>query len=74
MTATIASTLVLDQVSAAVRAGRHAEIVIEAHVIHAALGPVLDPLTVPVRHVVASAAGPGSRGMGWSRCALSSPV
>ncbi|MFF2410499.1 hypothetical protein [Streptomyces sp. NPDC058092] len=64
----------LDQALAAVRAGRHAEIAIDAHVIHAAPGPVLDTLTVPVRYVVASAAGPGSRGMGRNRRALSSPV
>jgi pimeloyl-ACP methyl ester carboxylesterase len=40
---------------------QHAEINIEAHKIHAALEPVLDSLTVPVRYVVASGEGLGSK-------------
>jgi hypothetical protein len=38
---------------------QHTEINIEAHEIHAALEPVLDSLTVPVRYVVASGAEGG---------------
>ena len=42
-------------------AEQHAEVNIEAHKIHAALEPVLDDLTVPVRYVVASGEALGSR-------------
>jgi pimeloyl-ACP methyl ester carboxylesterase len=42
-------------------ADQHAEINIEAHKIHAALGPLLERLTVPVRYVVASGEYLGSR-------------
>jgi hypothetical protein len=42
-------------------AEQHAEVNIEAHWIHAALGPVLDSVTVPVRYVVASGEALGSR-------------
>jgi pimeloyl-ACP methyl ester carboxylesterase len=43
-------------------AEQHAEVNIEAHKIHAALEPVLDDVTVPVRYVVASGKALGSRG------------
>ncbi|MGH3704847.1 MAG: alpha/beta fold hydrolase [Agromyces sp.] len=39
----------------------HAELAIESHLLHAALGPTLDSLTVPVRYVVASGEAVGSR-------------
>ena len=39
----------------------HADLAIESHVLHAALGPTLDGLTVPVRYVVASGEAVGSR-------------
>lgn len=42
-------------------AEQHAEVNIEIHGIHAALEPVLDDLTVPVRYVVASGEALGSR-------------
>lgn len=50
--------------SARMSAEQHAEINIEAHKIHAALEPVLDGLTVPVRYVVASGESFGSKD-GW---------
>ncbi|WP_235939433.1 alpha/beta fold hydrolase [Occultella kanbiaonis] len=39
----------------------HAELAIESHQLHAALEPVLDGMTVPVRYVVASGEALGSR-------------
>lgn len=39
----------------------HAELAIESHHLHAALGPVLADLTVPTRYVVASGEAVGSR-------------
>ena len=39
----------------------HADLAIEAHLLHAALAPVLEELTVPVRYVVASGEALGSR-------------
>lgn len=39
----------------------HAELAIESHLLHAALEPILDGLTVPVRYVVASGEAVGSR-------------
>jgi hypothetical protein len=42
-------------------AAQHAEINIEAHKIHAALEPVLESVTVPVRYVVASGEALGSK-------------
>lgn len=47
--------------SARFSAEQHAEVNIEIHGIHAALGPVLDELTAPVRYVVASGEALGSR-------------
>ncbi|MEU6074236.1 alpha/beta fold hydrolase [Micromonospora sp. NPDC047074] len=47
--------------AARMSAEQHAEINIESHKIHAALEPVLDSLTVPVRYVVASGEGLGSK-------------
>jgi pimeloyl-ACP methyl ester carboxylesterase len=47
--------------SARFSAAQHAEVNIEIHGIHAALEPVLDDLTVPVRYVVASGEALGSR-------------
>lgn len=47
--------------AARMTAAQHAEINIEAHKLHAALEPVLDGLTVPVRYVVASGEALGSR-------------
>jgi pimeloyl-ACP methyl ester carboxylesterase len=47
--------------AARMSAKQHADINIEAHKIHAALEPVLDSLTVPVRYVVASGEGFGSK-------------
>ncbi|MEU4774437.1 alpha/beta hydrolase [Micromonospora sp. NPDC023644] len=47
--------------AARMSAEQHADIAIEAHKIHAALEPVLDSLTVPVRYVVASGEALGSR-------------
>ncbi|WP_121157484.1 alpha/beta fold hydrolase [Micromonospora pisi] len=47
--------------AARMSAEQHAEINIEAHIIHAALEPVLDSLTVPVRYVVASGESLGSK-------------
>ncbi|MFC5144796.1 alpha/beta fold hydrolase [Streptomyces aureoversilis] len=41
---------------------QHAEVAIESHGLHAALGPVLDSLTCPVRYVVASGEAFGSKG------------
>jgi pimeloyl-ACP methyl ester carboxylesterase len=46
--------------SARMSARQHAEINIEAHLLHAALEPLLESLTVPVRYVVASGEGVGS--------------
>jgi pimeloyl-ACP methyl ester carboxylesterase len=40
---------------------QHVEVAIEAHLLHAALGPTLETLTVPVRYVVASGEALGSR-------------
>jgi pimeloyl-ACP methyl ester carboxylesterase len=40
---------------------QHVEVNIEAHLLHAALVPVLEKLTVPVRYVVASGEALGSR-------------
>ncbi|WP_246205476.1 alpha/beta fold hydrolase [Agromyces salentinus] len=39
----------------------HADLAIESHLLHAALEPVLDGITVPVRYVVASGEAVGSR-------------
>ena len=39
----------------------HADLAIESHLLHAALEPTLDGLTVPVRYVVASGEAVGSR-------------
>jgi pimeloyl-ACP methyl ester carboxylesterase len=39
----------------------HADLAIESHLLHAALEPVLDGMTVPVRYVVASGEALGSR-------------
>jgi pimeloyl-ACP methyl ester carboxylesterase len=47
--------------AARMSAEQHADINIEAHKIHAALEPVLDSLTVPVRYVVASGEALGSK-------------
>ncbi|MER6511236.1 alpha/beta fold hydrolase [Nonomuraea sp. NPDC001636] len=47
--------------AARMSAAQHAEINIEAHILHAALEPVLDSLTVPVRYVVGSGEALGSR-------------
>lgn len=47
--------------SARFSAEQHAEVNIEIHGIHAALEPVLDGMTVPVRYVVASGEALGSR-------------
>jgi pimeloyl-ACP methyl ester carboxylesterase len=47
--------------AARMSAEQHADIAIEAHKIHAALEPVLDSLTVPVRYVVASGEALGSK-------------
>lgn len=47
--------------SARFSAEQHAEVNIEIHGIHAALAPVLESLTVPVRYVVASGEALGSR-------------
>lgn len=48
--------------AARMSAEQHAEVNIEAHKIHAALEPVLDGVTVPVRYVVASGEAFGSSG------------
>ncbi len=48
--------------TARMSAARHAEVAIEAHALHAALGPVLEELTVPVRYVVASGDHMGDAG------------
>ncbi|MFI9325788.1 alpha/beta fold hydrolase [Kitasatospora aureofaciens] len=48
--------------AARMSAEQHAEINIEAHKLHAALEPVLDSVTVPVRYVVASGEAFGSSG------------
>lgn len=48
--------------AARMSAAKHAEIGIEAHRLHAALGPILEELTVPVRYVVASGEAFGSSG------------
>lgn len=48
--------------AARMSAEQHAEINIEAHKLHAALEPVLDRVTVPVRYVVASGEAMGSKG------------
>ncbi|MFJ3404190.1 alpha/beta fold hydrolase [Promicromonospora sp. NPDC090134] len=40
---------------------QHVEVAIEAHLLHAALGPVLENMPVPVRYVVASGEALGSR-------------
>lgn len=50
--------------AARMTADQHADINIEAHKLHAALEPVLDSLTVPVRYVVASGEALGSKN-GW---------
>lgn len=47
--------------AARMSAEQHADINIEAHLIHAALEPVLDSVTVPVRYVVASGEALGSK-------------
>ncbi|WP_214318122.1 alpha/beta fold hydrolase [Nonomuraea sediminis] len=47
--------------AARMSAAQHADINIEAHIIHAALEPVLDSVTVPVRYVVASGEALGSK-------------
>jgi pimeloyl-ACP methyl ester carboxylesterase len=47
--------------AARMTAEQHADIAIEAHKLHAALEPVLDSLTVPVRYVVASGEALGSK-------------
>jgi pimeloyl-ACP methyl ester carboxylesterase len=47
--------------AARMSAAQHAEINIEAHKIHAALEPVLESVTVPVRYVVASGEALGSK-------------
>jgi pimeloyl-ACP methyl ester carboxylesterase len=47
--------------AARMTAEQHAEVNIEAHKIHAALEPVLDSVTVPVRYVVASGEALGSK-------------
>ncbi|MFB9308537.1 pimeloyl-ACP methyl ester carboxylesterase [Agromyces hippuratus] len=39
----------------------HADLAIESHLLHAAVGPILDSLTVPVRYIVASGEAVGSR-------------
>jgi pimeloyl-ACP methyl ester carboxylesterase len=40
---------------------QHVEVAIEAHLLHAALGPILENMPVPVRYVVASGEALGSR-------------
>ncbi|MEU8107760.1 alpha/beta hydrolase [Nonomuraea muscovyensis] len=47
--------------AARMSAEQHADINIEAHIIHAALEPVLNSLTVPVRYVVGSGEALGSK-------------
>lgn len=47
--------------AARMSAEQHADIAVEAHILHAALEPVLESLTVPVRYVVASGEALGSK-------------
>ncbi|GGT22871.1 alpha/beta fold hydrolase [Nonomuraea spiralis] len=47
--------------AARMSAEQHAEVSIEAHLLHAALEPILDGLTVPLRYVVASGEALGSK-------------
>ncbi len=48
--------------TARMSAAKHAEIAIEAHALHAALRPILENLTFPVRYVVASGDHMGAEG------------
>ncbi|MFI6594675.1 alpha/beta fold hydrolase [Nonomuraea sp. NPDC050536] len=47
--------------AAQMSAEQHADINIEAHILHAALEPILDSVTVPVRYVVGSGEALGSK-------------